>query len=164
MAGDPEVIRASSRFVSTNALPCTGLRARLPAPLVELPNLRRRFPFLVRLVHRYYGTVRQTITVPLLHIGAFIGANPEVARLLLFDLTNLDLLTRRGYRCRLMIARLVNLSNLSRHNKRRLAKKISYFQTNSMLVFARPDHQLNPTPRLSMQLSRQILLVHFDGT
>jgi hypothetical protein len=70
MAGNPEVIRASSRFVSTNALPCTGLRARLPAPLVEPANLRRRFPFLVRLVHRYYGTVRQTITVPLLHCHA----------------------------------------------------------------------------------------------
>jgi hypothetical protein len=105
--------------------------------------------------------VRQTITVSLLLTSTFIGANTEVARLLLFDLTNLVLLTRRGYRWRRMIARLVNLS---RHNERRLAKKISYFQRNSMLVFARADHHLNLTPRLSMQLSRQILLSHFDGT
>jgi hypothetical protein len=110
------------------------------------------------------GNVRQTITVPLLHIGPFIGANPEVTRLLLFDPTNLDLLTMRGYRCRGMITRLVSLSNLSRHNKRRLAKKVSYFQTNSMLVFTRPDHQLNLAPRLSMQLPRQIVLSHFDGS
>jgi hypothetical protein len=82
-----------------------GLNDVLHSPCPSLPNLRRRCPFLVRLVHRYYGTVRQTITVPLLHIGAFIAANPEVARLVLFDLTTLDLLTMRGYRCRRMIAR-----------------------------------------------------------
>src|SRR5260370_3130051 len=35
-----------------------GLNDVLHGPCPSLPNLRRRFPSLVRLVHRYYGTVR----------------------------------------------------------------------------------------------------------
>ena len=50
--------------------------------------------------------VRQTMAVPLLPISAFSHATAEAARLPLFDPTNSDLLARRGYRCRRMIARL----------------------------------------------------------
>jgi hypothetical protein len=42
-----------------------------------------------------------------------------------------------------------------------LAKKISYCQTNIMLVSVRADADLNLTTRFSMQLARQIFLSHF---